>query len=134
LVALWREALLAQKVLQNKTKGYKNHPQLIRFQNTNNPLEVIGNYLEEIYKESMKRGYRFDQSKIHKNRSTLKIEIKKGQLDYEFQQLKNRLQERDLNAYKRVKTTKNVEPNPIFIVIDGGIESWERIKDINQPI
>jgi len=32
LVALWREALLAQKVLQGKTKGYRHHPQLIRFQ------------------------------------------------------------------------------------------------------
>jgi hypothetical protein len=31
LVALWRKAPLAKKVLQNKTKGYKNHPQLIRF-------------------------------------------------------------------------------------------------------
>ena len=26
LVALWREALLAQKVLDGKTEGYKNHP------------------------------------------------------------------------------------------------------------
>ena len=31
LVALWREGLLAQKVLSGKTKGYRNHPQLIRF-------------------------------------------------------------------------------------------------------
>jgi len=28
MVALWREALLAKQVLLNKTKGYKNHPQL----------------------------------------------------------------------------------------------------------
>jgi hypothetical protein len=26
LVALWREALLAKAVLNEKTKGYKNHP------------------------------------------------------------------------------------------------------------
>jgi len=26
LVALWREALLAQKVLRGKTRGYKFHP------------------------------------------------------------------------------------------------------------
>ncbi len=32
LLAVWREGLLAQKVLQGKTKGYKNHPQLKRFQ------------------------------------------------------------------------------------------------------
>jgi hypothetical protein len=28
LVAVWREGLLAQAVLQGKTNGYKNHPQL----------------------------------------------------------------------------------------------------------
>ena len=28
LVALWREALLAQAVLRGETKGYKFHPQL----------------------------------------------------------------------------------------------------------
>ena len=31
LVALWREALLAQAVLRGKTSGYKHHPQLERF-------------------------------------------------------------------------------------------------------
>jgi len=31
LVALWRETLLAKHVLEGKTKGYKNHPQLNRF-------------------------------------------------------------------------------------------------------
>jgi hypothetical protein len=31
LVALWRESLLAQKVLAGKTEGYRSHPQLERF-------------------------------------------------------------------------------------------------------
>ena len=29
LVALWREGLLARKVLQGQTKGYIHHPQLV---------------------------------------------------------------------------------------------------------
>lgn len=33
LVACWRETLLAQKVLQGLTKGYKNHPRLDHFSN-----------------------------------------------------------------------------------------------------
>lgn len=41
LVALWREALLAQKVLQGNTKGYKNRPSLLRFKATNNPEGAI---------------------------------------------------------------------------------------------
>jgi len=127
LVALWREALLAQKVLKNETKGYRKHPQLIRFQNTENPMGVIGNYLEEIYKESMKRGYHFTKSKINRNRSTSKIKIQKGQLIYELYHLKKKLKNRDLNAYQSIITTKHPDPNPIFEVIDGGIESWEDI-------
>jgi len=41
LVALWREGLLAKKVLSNKTFGYKNHPQLIRFRLAKEPLKLI---------------------------------------------------------------------------------------------
>jgi Pyrimidine dimer DNA glycosylase (EC 3.2.2.17)/DNA-(apurinic or apyrimidinic site) lyase (EC 4.2.99.18) len=45
LLGLWRESLLAQKVLLGKTKGYKNHPQLIRFKKTEDPILYIGTYL-----------------------------------------------------------------------------------------
>ena len=31
LIAGWREALLAQKVLRGQTTGYRHHPQLVRF-------------------------------------------------------------------------------------------------------
>ncbi|MEM2211610.1 MAG: pyrimidine dimer DNA glycosylase/endonuclease V [Nitrososphaerales archaeon] len=31
LITLWRESLLAKKVLEGYTKGYINHPQLLRF-------------------------------------------------------------------------------------------------------
>lgn len=41
LVALWREGLLAQNVLLGNTKGYKNHPPLIRFKDTKNPVGAI---------------------------------------------------------------------------------------------
>lgn len=41
LLALWREALLAKHVLEGSTKGYKNHPQLIRFKETDNPIGFI---------------------------------------------------------------------------------------------
>lgn len=40
LVALWREALLAQKVLTGTSKGYRHHPQLDRFRQTRNPARA----------------------------------------------------------------------------------------------
>ena len=46
LVALWREALLAQAVLRGATRGYRRHPQLIRFQNHEEPQAAIAAYPE----------------------------------------------------------------------------------------
>jgi hypothetical protein len=48
LVALWRETILAKNVLEEKTNGYKNHPQLIRFKNSANPLQGINQYLAAV--------------------------------------------------------------------------------------
>ena len=47
LVALWREALLAQAVLRGATKGYRNHPQLRRFRETVDPTAHIAEYALE---------------------------------------------------------------------------------------
>jgi hypothetical protein len=62
LVAVWREALLAQKVLEGKTKRYANHPQLIRFRKTADPILYVprGTYLYYIYLEGKRRNYEFD--------------------------------------------------------------------------
>ena len=64
LVALWRETLLAKHVLEGKTKGYKNHPQLDRFKNTEKPLDSVNYYLDIVYREAAERGYHFNKEKI----------------------------------------------------------------------
>ena len=64
LVALWRETLLAKHVLENKTKGYKNHPQLNRFKRTKNPVDSINHYLFFVLQEARVRNYKFDAAKI----------------------------------------------------------------------
>ena len=63
LVALWREALLAKHVLLDKTKGYRNHPQLVRFKEQLLPTDRIDQYLSEVYKEANRRGYNFDKKR-----------------------------------------------------------------------
>ena len=60
LVAAWREALLAQKVLGGATKGYRHHPQLVRFQAEPEPLEAIAAFLCGLASEAQSRGYHFD--------------------------------------------------------------------------
>jgi len=41
LLAAWREGLLGAKVLQGGTRGYRNHPQLIRFRAHKDPVEPL---------------------------------------------------------------------------------------------
>jgi hypothetical protein len=134
LLAVWRESLLAKKVLEGKTKGYKNHPQLIRFKNSKNPLKTINLYLYEIYKESVKRGYSFNLSKIklyfNKNPEKFeKIPLTKKQLIFEFNHLLKKLEERDIIQYNKIVKTKKINPNNIFYLIEGEIENWENLKN-----
>ena len=54
LVALWREGLLAQKALRGLTKGYKHHPQLVRFKETSSPRAAIASYLAAVREEALR--------------------------------------------------------------------------------
>lgn len=128
LVALWRETLLAQKVLQGKTKGYKNHPQLERFKNSNFPLEFIGSYLEHVWIEAQRRGYSFDYEKIQKKiptSSRKKIKVTDEQIKYEIKHLSQKLKLRDPTFYNQLKKTKKILIHPIFREVPGPIEDWE---------
>jgi len=125
LVALWREALLAQKVLAGKTVGYKNHPQLIRFKSTSNPVGAIASYLRAIAEEAKSRGYNFDKSKIQNKRINNNILVTSGQVNYEFRHLLNKLKSRDPGLYKSICSTKRIKLHPLFSKVRGGIESWE---------
>ncbi len=127
LVALWREALLARKVLENKTKGYKFHPQLLRFKEMQNPILYINAYLMTIYEESLKRGYAFDSRKIKVIKVQVnKMSVTKGQLHFEFAHLLNKLKIRDVSCYERLANLRRVIPNPIFKVVQGDVAEWER--------
>ena len=91
LLALWREALLAQAVLSGKTTGYKNHPQLQRFKKHPRPNEAIAVYLLFVWKESERRGYHFDLKKIGTKKTKKKIRVTQGQLQYESKWLCQKL-------------------------------------------
>jgi len=123
LVALWRESLLAKKVLEGKTRGYKHHPQLIRFKEHDQPIMLINSYLYNVYKESCTRGYCFDRTKIGRM-TRKKISVTNGQLEYEFMHLKRKRETRKSGAVNAVR----IEPNPVFAVVRGPVAYWERVK------
>jgi hypothetical protein len=126
LVALWRETLLAKQVLEGKTKGYKHHPQLVRFRQIDKPADAIHYYLEIVWAEANKRHYQFDESKFTAVSSLPQIPVTKGQVEYETQHLLNKLHARDYNAYLRNKAYGDMKLHPLFYLIEGDIESWEK--------
>jgi hypothetical protein len=129
LLALWREALLAKQVLEGKTKGYKNHPQLDRFKKAKNPADCINKYLATVYRESVKRGYNFAHDKIKWNFKCVTMTVKRGQLNYEKTHLLNKLKTRDIARYKELNEKEKIETHPLFKVVEGEIEEWEIIGD-----
>lgn len=161
LVACWRETLLAQKVLRGLTRGYTNHPQLIRFRAHPQPLEAVAAYLSRLADEADARGYSFNraligagedstnENSVGKNdtdkncadksenpyASVARIPVPLGQLEYELAFLRHKVAGRDPEWEHRLseRLTARGElaacAHPLFEVVPGAIEPWEKTKD-----
>jgi hypothetical protein len=126
LVALWREALLAQAVLRGQTRGDQHHPQLERFRAAPSPQGSIAEYLQSVHDESLRRGYRFDDAKVGAPRDAAPLTVTRGQLVYEWQHLLEKLRARSPEQYERLRDVRMPDAHPLFTVIDGGVAPWER--------
>lgn len=129
LVAVWRETLLAQKVLRGETKGYKSHPQLHRFRAQKSPLACISSYLEGIYEESLRRGYNFNEQKMGPLRCFYQMQETSGQLRYEWKHLLRKLEKRAPERYEKFIGIEQPEAHPLFEIVSGKVRDWERVKD-----
>lgn len=127
LVALWREALLAQAVLSGLTTGYTRHPQLERFREAPDSRAAIAAYLREVADEAERREYRFDRSKIIAQAVECdSIALADGQLRFEWQHLLAKLAVRDPQRFEAYCRVKRPVPHPLFAVVPGPMASWER--------
>jgi len=129
LLALWRETLLARKVLMNLTSGYRHHPQLCRFRNCPDPLIAIDAYLTIVADESVRRGYNFDLSKFIRTTAEGMITVTNGQLRFETEWLRKKLAQRDPDRLAANGNELIYRPHPLFKVIDGDTESWEKLHN-----
>ena len=150
LVACWRETLLAQKVLRGLTRGYTNHPQLIRFRAHPQPLEAVAAYLSGLADEADARGYSFNRALIGAGESVGKncadkvenpyasvalIPVPLGQLEYELAFLQHKVAGRDPEWEQRLSERLAVRgelaacAHPLFEVVPGAIEPWEKTKE-----
>lgn len=144
LVAAWRESLLAQAVLLGNTKGYTNHPQLVRFKRTSDPARFVGAYLHVLADEADSRSYKFDRSRVALSvgeaQSLLatgsKISVQSGQVKYEFEHLLRKLSVRNPDQVSEIESVydslkwdasdaENQMVHSLFVVVPGGVESWE---------
>jgi len=114
LVALWREALLAKKVLEGKTKGYTKHPELDRFRACKDPLAAINMYLRRVWDEADSRGYSFDKTKIGKKTTKATIPATKNVVLWEFEHLKKKLQKRCMDKCREISKVREPELHPLF--------------------
>ncbi|MEM2911827.1 MAG: pyrimidine dimer DNA glycosylase/endonuclease V [Candidatus Bathyarchaeia archaeon] len=107
---------MAKKVLEGKTKGYRNHPQLKIFKEYERPIALINAYLFQIYLEARRRGYSFDFSKIEPLNLKEAVTVTRGQLKDEFRLLMEKLKIRDQRKFEEIKSLEldSVEPNPYF--------------------
>lgn len=126
LVALWREALLAKKVLRGETKGYRQHPQLERFKNSREAVLMIDAYLGFIYTEACARNYNFNQNKFCIVAEFEPVWVTEGQIAYELEHLRKKLALRSPGDLKRLPDNiEEVQLVPVFKIKAGGVESWE---------
>lgn len=124
LVAGWREGLLAQAVLAGRTRGYRNHPQLERFRAAPDPVRAVATYLAALHDESVARGYRFDASRLDGEPDpALSLTVTTGQLAFELEHLRAKVRARAPEWEGRLTGAR---AHPLFRVVEGPIEGWER--------
>jgi hypothetical protein len=126
LLACWREALLAQKVLRGETRGYRYHPQLIRFRNSPDPLAAIAVYLEGLVVEADRRGYTFNRDRISPGRINGKLPVRLGQVLFEWEHLKAKLARRNPAWLAQFAGIERPDTHSLFETVDGTVESWEK--------
>ena len=133
LVALWREALLAQAVLRGQTRGYTHHPQLQRFRTTDCPEAALAAYLKAVLEESLHRGYAFDATKIGATQGAGRMTVSRGQLDYEWAHLREKLRVRDPARLADLASIHRPDPHPLFDVVPGPVATWEVVASPGKP-
>ncbi len=130
LVALWREALLAQAVLRGETRGYLHHPQLERFRESGAAAAAIAAYLAGVHAEAVRRGYAFDAAKIRPAPGAVpRLRVSSGQLAHEWSHLRAKLAARKPSLLEKWAALAAPECHPLFVIGPGERASWERVAD-----
>ena len=151
LVACWREALLAQRVLTGTTRGYRRHAQLERFlpgsalaaesrgtgpdallgaagPDDGWPGDLIVAYLHALADEASARGHSYDVARIAGPRPDVgPVPVTDGQVAHEWALLSRKLAGRSPAVLERWAGVVVPDVHPLFVVVPGPVARWERV-------
>ncbi len=91
-------------------------------------MRCVAEYLRVINEEGKRRGYKFDSRKIARGGQVKSIVATNGQLQFEWAHLLGKLRQRNPKWIKELKSVQSVDPHPLFKIIPGGVEEWEKIS------
>lgn len=126
LCGLWREALLAQRVVEGRTLAYRRHPQVCRLLQEDDPPGAMHAYLQGVWEEGDSRGYCLDRARITPCTSSAPMAAPQGQLEYELVLLALKLRLRNPAFLDALPRVEEVEPHPSIRPVPGGAAWWER--------
>lgn len=143
---LWNESNIASKCLYGQTDTWKrknawiNHSQLDRFKFHFNPKSAISFYRLIVFADSLRRSYNYNIRLIQPLENIPdRIPVTEGQVLYEFTELYRRIEKR-CPAYIPViqeyieKSGGEIDVHPLFYVVNGVIEPWEKGDGLNDVV
>lgn len=131
LGSCWREGLLALSVLKRlrageKKVGNRNHSQLVRFKEQDDPIHYVSEYLHYIVDEASNRGYNYNRTKLLMRRRNVSMSVTTGQIDVERKHLIRKLQKRSPEFL--TKMVDFPDCHPMFYMLIGDVAVWEKEK------
>ena len=109
-----------------KCSSCRRLEQLARFLEHATPRGAISGYLSAVHVEAGRRGYVFDRSKVGPVRECGRIVATRGQLEYEWDHLLDKLHRRSPEWYRRARTLTPAA-HPSFRIVAGPVAPWERV-------
>lgn len=130
------EGALALRSLRGEFNIHKNHSGLKRFKETGDPERYLEKYLYINMQDLEKRGKYYKCFNILKFRIIKNpINVTRGQLLYEWNlYLYNKLKMRNPELFEKYRDIKIPELHPLFMLTEGPVESWEKLKKIKKRI
>jgi hypothetical protein len=83
----------------------------------------------------MNRGYRFAAEKISRSRALGYLTVTRGQIEFEWLHLMEKLRARDPQWQARLAKVQAPKPHPLFRIVRGTVAQWEKsVAPPNKPL